>query len=221
MSGGSFQPPPESGLKPSHNGWADGVTVNPAGGVTTSPKPIPKPLPGTILMHDADDPERATFKTRAIWRARPVWRGGCAVTGVHNDWLLQPHSLPQLSSCVNIIDRFLSARVLTLAKLQLVGVTRVTRFQEIADPFGTCTPSRRFCRQRDTYVLKTLDWNLSYPSPVHHLWRASKADDYNLKAGRLVPSQASVYMRRGGLEPMGGEHPRRPCVDLGQDSELT
>ncbi|KAJ7843004.1 Six-hairpin glycosidase-like protein [Mycena olivaceomarginata] len=26
---GSFQPPPESGLKPSHNDWADGVTVNP------------------------------------------------------------------------------------------------------------------------------------------------------------------------------------------------
>lgn len=27
--GGSFQPPPESGLAPSHNDWADGVTVNP------------------------------------------------------------------------------------------------------------------------------------------------------------------------------------------------
>ncbi|KAH8827769.1 Six-hairpin glycosidase-like protein [Flagelloscypha sp. PMI_526] len=26
---GSFQPPPESGLSPSHNDWADGVTVNP------------------------------------------------------------------------------------------------------------------------------------------------------------------------------------------------
>ncbi|KAF8232422.1 hypothetical protein L208DRAFT_1397383 [Tricholoma matsutake] len=26
---GSFQPPPESGLSPSHNNWADGVTVNP------------------------------------------------------------------------------------------------------------------------------------------------------------------------------------------------
>ena len=26
---GSFQPPPESGLAPTHNDWADGVTVNP------------------------------------------------------------------------------------------------------------------------------------------------------------------------------------------------
>jgi len=29
FKGGSFQPPPESGLAPSHNDWADGVTVNP------------------------------------------------------------------------------------------------------------------------------------------------------------------------------------------------
>jgi len=28
-AGGAFQPPPESGLAPSHNDWADGVTVNP------------------------------------------------------------------------------------------------------------------------------------------------------------------------------------------------
>lgn len=28
-TGGAFQPPPESGLAPSHNAWADGVTVNP------------------------------------------------------------------------------------------------------------------------------------------------------------------------------------------------
>ena len=28
-AGGAFQPPPESGLEPSHNEWADGVTVNP------------------------------------------------------------------------------------------------------------------------------------------------------------------------------------------------
>ncbi|KAF7797538.1 hypothetical protein EIP86_008738 [Pleurotus ostreatoroseus] len=28
---GAFQPPPESGLPPTHNDWADGVTVNPPG----------------------------------------------------------------------------------------------------------------------------------------------------------------------------------------------
>lgn len=28
-TGGAFQPPPESGLAPTHNDWADGVTVNP------------------------------------------------------------------------------------------------------------------------------------------------------------------------------------------------
>jgi hypothetical protein len=29
LIGGAFQPPPESGLSPSHNDWADKVIVNP------------------------------------------------------------------------------------------------------------------------------------------------------------------------------------------------
>lgn len=45
---GAFQPPPESGLAPTHNDWADGVTVNPyvsdivrlAANLTTSPSPV-------------------------------------------------------------------------------------------------------------------------------------------------------------------------------------
>ena len=44
------------------------------------------------------------------------------------DWLIQIHSrfklMPEtLFLCVNLIVRFLSARVVSLAKLQLVGVT--------------------------------------------------------------------------------------------------
>ncbi|KAK7046682.1 cyclin N-terminal domain-containing protein [Favolaschia claudopus] len=117
--------------------------------------------------------------------------------GVLNDWLIQLHVrfrlLPEtLFLCVNIIDRFLSARVVSLAKLQLVGVTcmfiaakfeeivapSVIQFQEIAE--GTYTESEIL--QAERYVLKTLDWNLSFPSPVHYLRRISKADDYNLQA---------------------------------------
>ncbi|KAJ7151126.1 g2/mitotic-specific cyclin cdc13 [Mycena filopes] len=97
--------------------------------------------------------------------------------------------------CVNIIDRFLSARVVSLAKLQLVGVTcmfiaskfeevvapSVSQFVEIAE--GTYTEAEIL--QAERYVLKTLDWNLSYPNPVHYLRRVSKADDYNVKARTL------------------------------------
>jgi G2/mitotic-specific cyclin 1/2 len=31
-------------------------------------------------------------------------------------------------------------------------------------------------------VLKTIDWNLSYPNPMHFLRRISKADDYDVKS---------------------------------------
>ena len=34
--------------------------------------------------------------------------------------------------------------------------------------------------QAERYILKTLDWNLSYPNPIHFLRRISKADEYNV-----------------------------------------
>jgi G2/mitotic-specific cyclin 1/2 len=34
----------------------------------------------------------------------------------------------------------------------------------------------------ERYVLKTIDWNLSFPNPMHFLRRISKADDYDLKS---------------------------------------
>lgn len=62
--------------------------------------------------------------------------------GILTDWLIQVHVrfrlLPEtLFLCVNIIDRFLSARVVSLAKLQLVGVTCMfiaAKFEEIRSP---------------------------------------------------------------------------------------
>ncbi|KAK7019044.1 cyclin N-terminal domain-containing protein [Favolaschia claudopus] len=136
------------------------------------------------------NPNYMSSQTELAWKMR----------GVLNDWLIQLHVrfrlLPEtLFLCVNIIDRFLSARVVSLAKLQLVGVTcmfiaakfeeivapSVIQFQEIAE--GTYTESEIL--QAERYVLKTLDWNLSFPSPVHYLRRISKADDYNLQARTL------------------------------------
>jgi G2/mitotic-specific cyclin 1/2 len=48
--------------------------------------------------------------------------------GILTDWLIQVHTcsrpIPEtLYLAVNIIDRFLSARVVSLAKLQLVSIT--------------------------------------------------------------------------------------------------
>ena len=40
--------------------------------------------------------------------------------------------------------------------------------------------------QAERYVLKTLDWNLSYPNPIHFLRRISKADQYNVQTRTIA-----------------------------------
>ncbi|KAF9226410.1 hypothetical protein BS17DRAFT_729579 [Gyrodon lividus] len=120
-----------------------------------------------------------------------------SMRGILLDWLVQVHArfrlLPEtFFLCVNIIDRFLSARVVSLAKLQLVGITCLfisSKVEEIVAPsvshFLHCadssyTESEILLAER--YVLKTIDWNLSLPNPMHFLRRISKADDYDVKA---------------------------------------
>ena len=33
----------------------------------------------------------------------------------------------------------------------------------------------------ERYILKTLEWNLSYPNPIHFLQMVSKADEYDIE----------------------------------------
>jgi len=121
--------------------------------------------------------------------------------GVLADWLVQVHYRFQLQAetlflCVNIMDRFLSARVVSLAKLQLVGVTCLfiaAKVEEILAPsvshFLMCAEStytESEILQAERYILKTLDWNLSYPNPMHFLRRVSKADNYNVEVRTLA-----------------------------------
>ncbi|KAG6894795.1 hypothetical protein C0992_004646 [Termitomyces sp. T32_za158] len=137
------------------------------------------------------NPNYIESQKELIWKMR----------GILNDWLIQVHVrfclLPEtLFLCVNIIDRFLSTRTVALVKLQLLGVTCMfiaAKFEEIVAPLVTdfvtctdanCTESEIFHAER--YVLKTLDWNLSYPNPVHLLRRVSKTDDYNVKVRTLA-----------------------------------
>jgi hypothetical protein len=116
--------------------------------------------------------------------------------GILTDWLIQVHFrfrlLPEtLFLAVNIIDRFLSSRVVSLAKLQLVGVACMfiaAKVEEIVAPsaakFLYCADSfytEVGILQAQKYILKTLDWNLSYPNPMHFLRRVSKADKYNVQ----------------------------------------
>lgn len=136
-----------------------------------------------------------------------------SMRGILIDWLVQVHArfrlLPEtLFLCINIIDRFLSARVASLAKLQLVGITCLlvaAKVEEIVAPsvshFLHCADSsytEAEILQAERYVLKTLDWNLNHPNPMHFLRRISKADDYDVKArtvGKYLLEVAALEWR--------------------------
>lgn len=117
------------------------------------------------------------------------------------DWLLQVHlryhMLPEtLWIAVNIIDRFLSVRVVSLVKLQLVGVTAMfiaAKYEEIlapsVDEFVYMTENgytREEILKGERIILQTLDFNISsYCSPYSWVRRISKADDYDIQTRTL------------------------------------
>lgn len=116
--------------------------------------------------------------------------------GILVDWLLEVHTrfrlLPEtLFLAVNIIDRFLSCKVVQLDRLQLVGVTamfiaskyeevlspHVQNFRHVADDGFT----EEEILQAEKFVLQALDYDLSYPNPMNFLRRISKADNYDVQ----------------------------------------
>lgn len=120
--------------------------------------------------------------------------------GILVDWLIEVHTrfhlLPEtLFLAVNIIDRFLSAKVVQLDRLQLVGVTamfiaskyeevlspHVANFRHVADDGFT----EAEILNAERYVLTALDYDLSYPNPMNFLRRISKADNYDIQTRTL------------------------------------
>jgi hypothetical protein len=104
---------------------------------------------------------------------------------------MQFHLLPKtLFLTINIIDCFLSIHVISLAKLQLVGITCLfmsCKFKEIMSPSiksflksANSSYTKSEIVQAERYVLKLMDWNMSYPNPVCCLRRVSKADEYDM-----------------------------------------
>ncbi|KAG8745023.1 G2/mitotic-specific cyclin [Ceratobasidium sp. 414] len=121
--------------------------------------------------------------------------------GVLMDWLIQVHArfklLPEtLFLAANIIDRFLSLRIVSLIKLQLVGITALfiaSKYEEIMAPSVThflqvsdSEYTEQEILQAEKYVLRTLGWDLSYPNPMSWLRRASKADSYDVQTRTLA-----------------------------------
>lgn len=120
--------------------------------------------------------------------------------GILVDWLIEVHTrfrlLPEtLFLAVNIIDRFLSAEVVALDRLQLVGVTAMfiaSKYEEVLSPHvanfshvADETFSDKEILDAERHVLATLDYNLSYPNPMNFLRRISKADNYDVETRTL------------------------------------
>lgn len=121
--------------------------------------------------------------------------------GLLTDWLIEVHHkfrlLPEtLFLTVNLVDRFLSARVVSLAKLQLVGLTCLfiaAKYEEVICPTvsnflfmadGGYTDEEILSAEK--YVLTTLEFDLSYPNPMHFLRRVSKAEGYDIQTRTLA-----------------------------------
>lgn len=120
--------------------------------------------------------------------------------GILVDWLIEVHTrfrlLPEtLFLAVNIIDRFLSAEVVALDRLQLVGVTAMfiaSKYEEVLSPHvanfshvADETFSDKEILDAERHVLATLQYNMSFPNPMNFLRRISKADNYDIQTRTL------------------------------------
>lgn len=111
------------------------------------------------------------------------------------DWMIQVHGrfglLPEtLFLAVNYIDRFLSCKVVSLGKLQLVGATALfvaAKYEEINCPSvqeivymvdNAYTVDEILKAER--FMLSMLQFELGWPGPMSFLRRISKADEYDL-----------------------------------------
>jgi len=117
--------------------------------------------------------------------------------GILIDWLVEVHTrfhlLPEtLFLAVNVVDRFLSEKVVQLDRLQLVGITAMfiaSKYEEVLSPHianfrhiadDGFTEAEILSAER--FVLATLNYDLSYPNPMNFLRRISKADNYDIQS---------------------------------------
>ncbi|WBW75030.1 G1/S-specific B-type cyclin Cig1 [Schizosaccharomyces osmophilus] len=109
------------------------------------------------------------------------------------DWIIQVHQyfrlLPEtLYLTVNLIDRFLSTKVVSFQKIQLVGLSALLisfKYEEIHPP--TIYHLGKFVEgvyeieeiiRAERYMLMLLNFELSWPGPMSFLRRISRADSY-------------------------------------------
>ncbi|SMR47666.1 unnamed protein product [Zymoseptoria tritici ST99CH_3D1] len=123
-----------------------------------------------------------------------------SMRGVLMDWVVQVHQrfnlLPEtLFLTVNYIDRFLSVKIVSLGKLQLVGATAIflaAKYEEVNCPtiqeiiyMVDNGYSAEELIKAERFMLSMLQFELGWPGPMSFLRRISKADDYDLETRTL------------------------------------
>jgi G2/mitotic-specific cyclin 1/2 len=134
----------------------------------------------------APNPQYMAHQDDLEWKTR----------GILVDWLIEVHTrfhlLPEtLFLAINIIDRFLSEKVVQLDRLQLVGITAMfiaSKYEEVLSPhvanFRHVADdgfSEAEILSAERFILSTLNYDLSYPNPMNFLRRISKADHYDIQ----------------------------------------
>ncbi|KAK0635388.1 cyclin-like protein [Bombardia bombarda] len=144
-----------------------------------------------LEAHMLPNPHYMDIQTEIQWSMRSVLM----------DWLVQVHHrfnlLPEtLFLTVNYIDRFLSVKVVSLGKLQLVGATAIfvaAKYEEINCPsvqeivyMVDSGYSVEEILKAERFMLSMLQFELGWPGPMSFLRRISKADDYDLETRTLA-----------------------------------
>ncbi|KAI5949291.1 CLB4 [Candida jiufengensis] len=117
------------------------------------------------------------------------------------DWIVQIHNkfnlLPEtLFLAINIIDRFLTKRKVSLTKLQLVGAVAIliaSKYEEINIPtisevihMTDNSFSVEEFTKAECFMIDVLQFDLGWPGPMSFLRRISKADDYDYETRTLA-----------------------------------
>ncbi|KAK6345190.1 hypothetical protein TWF718_007116 [Orbilia javanica] len=119
---------------------------------------------------------------------------GWHMRGILVDWLIEVHDrfqmgIDTLFNTVNIIDRFLSVKVVPVNQLQLVGLAALllaAKYDEITPPgidmlvyMADYAFSGREIRSCEYEILVALEWKISAPGPLSFLNCLSPADNWD------------------------------------------
>uniref|UniRef100_A0A8P0SYQ6 Cyclin B1 n=1 Tax=Canis lupus familiaris TaxID=9615 RepID=A0A8P0SYQ6_CANLF len=171
-----------------------------------APEPVPVPVPEPELEPEPVKEEKLSpepiLEEQAV---KPKYLLGREVTGnmraILIDWLLQVQKKFRLLQetmymTVSIIDRFMQNNCVPKKMLQLVGVTAMfiaSKYEEMYPPeigdFAFVTDNtytKHQIRQMEMKILRSLNFGLGRPLPLHFLRRASKIGEVDVEQHTLA-----------------------------------